>query len=116
MMNLEEIKKDRELIKSIDWEITPRLAFETYQLKAVDNWRHGALSPVLYFYLSVWKGEPRANLVRRGLKESEEIAEIQAPEELVRASAAEQDGEQMPTGQLPLGDRLRDWLREQLDA
>ena len=114
MLGLEELKRDRDLVESIDWEMTPRQAFETYQLKSVDNWRHRNLEPVLYFYLSTWKGEPRVFLVRRSLKESQEIAEIQAPAHLVAACAAGQEGQDMPRGQLPLDQPLRDWLRRQL--
>ncbi len=116
MLGLEELKRDRDLVASIDWEMTPRRAFETYQLKSVDNWRHRSLEAVHYFYLSTWKGTPRLFLVRRTLKESQEIAEIQAPSELVAACAAGQEGEDMPRGQLPLDPALRDWLRSELGA
>ncbi len=116
MLDLEELRKDRELVASIDWEMTPRQAFEAYQLKSVGNWRHRSLEPVHYFYLSTWKGRPRLFLVRRSLKESQEIAEIQAPPELVAACAAGQEGQDMPRGQLPLDQELRDWLRRQLGA
>ena len=114
MLSLEELKKDRDLVAAIDWEMTPRQAFEAYQLKSVDNWKHRSLGTVHYFYLSTWKGRPRLFLVRRSLKQSQEIAEIQAPEHLVAACAAAQEGQDMPRGQLPLDDSLRDWLRGQL--
>jgi len=117
MLGLEDLKNDPALVARIDWHITPREAFETYQLKSPGNWRGGNLPPVVYFYISTWKGqEPRLYLVERSLKHSEEIAEIDAPAELLQAAVADQDKAMVPKGQAAIDEPLRDWLQEQLSA
>ena len=117
MLNLEQLKDDPALVAKIDWYITPQEAFETYQLKSPGNWRGGNLQPVLYFYISTWKGqEPLLYLVERSLKHSEEIAVIEAPAELLRAPAQAQDMAMVPKGQAAIDEPLRNWLQEQLSA
>jgi hypothetical protein len=115
VLNLEELKNDPDLIARIDWHITPQEAFETYQLKSPGNWRGGNLTPVVYFYISTWKGEaPRLFLVERSLKHSQEIAEIEAPADLLQAAAAAQEKAMVPKGQAAIDDSLRKWLQENL--
>lgn len=114
MLDWEQIKQDRDLINSIDWEITPREAFESYQLRSKDNWRARNLPEVVYFYLSTWKGEPKVLLVQRRYIESEELAQAPVPEDLVAACAARQDGEQLPRGQAPIDQAIKSWLQKEL--
>jgi hypothetical protein len=115
MLSLEDLKNNPALVAKIDWHITPQEAFETYQLKSPGNWRGGNLQPVLYFYISTWKGqEPTLFLVERSLKHSQEIAEINAPTELLQAAAAAQDKAMVPKGQAAIDDPLRAWLQNQL--
>jgi hypothetical protein len=114
MVEWEKVKKDRDLISQIDWDMTPRQAFEAYQLKSKDNWRHRSLGEVVYFYLSTWQGNNRVLLVRRGLVQSEELAQAPAPSDMVAACAASQEGEQYPRGQIPLDEALKNWLRKEL--
>lgn len=114
MLSLEELCQRPELVQEIDWEITPRQAFEAYQLRSVDNWRHGSLDPVLYFYVSCWRGENKVFLLRRSLKHSEDVAQVEAPPEMVAACCSSQEGEMMPKGQAMLSDELRAWLQAKL--
>lgn len=117
MLSLDELKADPALVARIDWHITPQEAFETYQLKSPGNWRGGNLPPVVYFYISTWKGQaPRLYLVERSLKHSEEIAEIDAPAELLQAAAAAQEGAMVPKGQAAIDEPLRKWLQESLSS
>lgn len=117
MLSLQELKSDPDLVAQIDWYITPQEAFETYQLKSPGNWRGGNLAPVVYFYISTWQGqEPRLFLVRRSLKHSEELAEIQAPAELLQNAAKTQDKAMVPKGQAAIDEPLRKWLQQALSA
>lgn len=116
MLDLKELKQRQDLVRTIDWEITPREAFEAYQLKSAGAHRHRNLRPVLYFYLSTWQEENRLLLVQRDYLDSETLAEVQAPPELIAQCLAELGGQEMPRGQLPLNDALKDWLRDQLAA
>jgi hypothetical protein len=117
LLDLNGLKADPKLVARIDWDLTPQEAFHTYQLKSPDNRRGGGLSPAYYFYVSAWAGaEPRLFLVRRELKNSEELAEIAAPEELLAAAVAAQEGAMVPKGQAALTPELKDWLQRALSS
>lgn len=109
-----EVKQDRALVASIDWEMTPALAFEVFQLKSAEAWRHRGLDQAVYFYLSTWQGENRVYLVRRSLKESEELAIAPVPAGLIAAKAAEGVGQDNPRGQLAVGPAIMAWLQAEL--
>lgn len=114
MLDLEGLKARPDLVARIDWEITPAEAFDIYQLKGLEGWRHRGRGPVVYFYLSTWRGENRVLLVERDITRSRELAEIAAPAGLVEAAAAAGFGQDNPRGQLPLSPELKDWLQRAL--
>lgn len=116
MLTWEQLKERRDIVARIDWELTPGQAFEAYQIKGAEGWRHRSLGEAYYFYLSVWRGERRVYLVRRGIKESEEIAEAPVPAELLEALAAQAQGQEMPRGQIALDQAVRQWLRRELQG
>ena len=112
----EELRQRRDIIARIDWELTPREAFEAFQIKGAEGWRHRSLHEACYFYLSVWRGERRVYLVRRTIKESEVIAEAPVPIALLEDLAARAQGQEMPRGQIALDQAVRAWLRRELAA
>lgn len=114
MLAWDQLRRDRDLIRAIDWEMTPTLAFEMFQLKSAEAWRHRGQDQALYFYLSTWQGENKVYLVRKSLKHSETLAEAPVPAELIRARAAEAQGQDSPRGQMEIGEAIRAWLQNQL--
>ncbi len=114
MLTWDELRGRRDIIAAIDWQMTPQEAFESYQLKGREGWRARSLPQVYFFYLSVWRGQAKVLLVRRAIKDSEEIAEAPVPADLRAALAARAEGEQMPRGQIALDQAIRDWLRAEL--
>jgi hypothetical protein len=114
MLDLAGLKNHPEIIAAIDWEMTPRRAFEAYQIKSPGNWRHRGLAEVYYFYLSLWRGESKLLLVKKGYVETEEIAEIAPPADLAARCAEACRGEEMPRGQCALDEPLKKWLRAEL--
>ncbi len=116
MPSWEELRRDRELIRAIDWEMTPAQAFEMFQLKSAEAWRHRGQDDTLYFYLSIWQGENKVFLIRRSLKHSETIAEAPVPAALIEARLAEASGQDNPRGQLAPGEAITAWLQSQLQG
>ena len=114
MLDLEGLKKQPELVAAVDWDMTPREAFESYQLRSAGNWRDRGLPEVVYCYLSTWQGKNRVMLVKRHYVQSEELAEIALPPEMAGEVEAAGQGEQYPRGQLPLSERLKAWLQGEL--
>ena len=112
MFDLRGLKDHPEILSQVDWEITPRQAFEAYQIKSRDSWKYRGLAEVYYFYLSLWKGESKIILMKRGYVESQEIARLDPPADLAAKCAA--DCEQMPRGQCALDEPLKKWLKAEL--
>jgi hypothetical protein len=86
MMDLEEIRKDRELINRIDWDMTPEEAVTLY-LEWGNNWSHGRRiiskkDVSYYFIVNTWEEPPVITLIRRNSDEAVELAIIPMPEAL----------------------------------
>jgi len=115
-MTFAELKKNREITGQIDWDLTPQQAFEAYQIKSINSWKYRNLPPVYYFAVSAWEGRARVVLIRRSLKDSQEIAEIPVPADLVAACLGQGQGEPAPSGHHPIDQAIRDWLAAELET
>lgn len=87
MMNIDEIKGNRNLVNSIDWEMTPEEAVRLY-LEWGNNWARGNYvirskdDVSHYFVVNTWKDEPVIYFIRRNSEEAVELAKIDLPPEL----------------------------------
>lgn len=97
MMNLEELRADRNLVNQIDWNMTPEKAVEMY-LEWGTGWIRGndfvsyAGQESVYFVLFDWEvAPPQVTLIRRSMHGADEIAKLEVPEELFR-KAWQEDG------------------------
>ncbi len=92
MMGLEELKKSRPLIDSIDWEMTPEEAVRLY-LEWGNNWSRGYRmvrskdDETYYFVLNTWEDIPAIFFVRRDYEGAVELARIEMPDELKKSTA-----------------------------
>lgn len=115
MLQLEDIKKDIDLINEIDWEMTPEGAVTMYL-----EWGN---NPVLgnknvrskkdfstYFVVNTWK-TPKIFLIRRNSEDARELAEFTMPEDLEKRFL-ESVGHHK--GVYSIEGEVRDWLREEL--
>lgn len=114
MMDLEELKRNKTIKNGIDWELTPQEAFEAYQIKTAEGWRYRSLPDTYYFLISVYKGDARVLLVKRTYKDSEDIAEIGVPSDLLKARLEKEGGDKAPVGHYPVGDEIMSWIRKEL--
>ncbi len=111
MADWENLRNNKELLAQIDWDLTPQEAFQKYQIKSIDAWKHGSPPDVYYFYISVWRGENRVVLVKRTLKDTEIVQEIPVPAHLVDACLAKEGGDTVRSGQYAVDDDIRAWLQ-----
>ena len=114
MKTLQDIKKDRELIDSIDWDMTPEEAITLY-LEWGNNWSHGRRiiskdDSSLYFVLNTWGERPVIFLVWRNSDGATELAMFFPPDELIDRLTARHKGVYAVEG------KVKNWLREELDA
>ena len=119
MLSIDELKQDRDLVNSIDWEMTPEKAVEMY-LEWGTGWVRGNDfvssndDESVYFVLYDWE-DNKATLVRRTVHEVVELAKISVPKELF-VKACEEDG-MLPGGtEHRLNNKLIDWLSSQING
>lgn len=118
MMNLEEIKRNRDLVNSIDWEMTPEEAVRLY-LEWGNNWARGNYvirskdDVSHYFVVNTWKDEPVIYFIRRNSDEAVELAKINMPAELKKPFMHSQGRHK---GVWALEDDLKTWLKDRLNV
>ena len=88
MMTIEDIKKNKHLLNSIDWDMTPEEAVTLY-LEWGNNWAHGNYvirskdDVSHYFVINTWENAPVIYLIRRNSEQATELAKIDLPGNLV---------------------------------
>ena len=118
MMNLEDIKRDSDLINSIDWEMTPEEAVRLY-LEWGNNWARGNYvvrskdDVSHYFVINTWKDEPVIYFIRRNSDEAVELAEIKMPGDLKKRYLHSQGRHK---GVWALEGEVKSWLQRKLDV
>ncbi len=118
MRNLDELRRDRELVNKIDWEMTQEKAIEMY-LEWGTGWvrGHDFVSCMgqesYYFVLYDWEQPPAVTLVRRTIAGAEEIAKVEVPADLFEEAVAA-DGYRPGVGVHSLTPALRRWVCEQI--
>ncbi len=86
-MQLQDIRKNADLLNAIDWEMTPEEAVRLY-LEWGNNWARGNYvirskdDVTHYFVVNTWKDKPFIYLIRRNSDEAVELAKIEMPEDL----------------------------------
>lgn len=118
MMNLEEIKRNTDLVNSIDWEMTPEEAVRLY-LEWGNNWARGNYvirskdDVSHYFVVNTWKNEPVIYFIRRNSDEAVELAKIRMPNDLEKRYLHSQGRHK---GVWALEGEVKSWLKRKLDA
>lgn len=115
-MRLDELKRNREYLDAIDWDMTPEEAVRLY-LEWGNNWTRGnyvirSKNDVShYFIVYSWDETPVIYLVKRNSEGAEEIAKIDFPDELRRRFL---DSVGHNKGVYAVDGEIREWLRKQL--
>ncbi len=117
MINLEDIKKDSQLINAIDWQMTPEEAVRLY-LEWGNNWAGGnyvirSKNDVShYFVVNTWQHEPVIYFIRRNSEEAVELAKIDLPVDLKNRYLRENG---LHKGVYPVDGEVKNWLKKKLD-
>ncbi|MEN8140282.1 MAG: DVU0772 family protein [Thermodesulfobacteriota bacterium] len=121
MLTLSQLQKNPNLIRKIDWEMTPEKAVEMY-LEWGTGWIRGhdfvasASDESYYFVIFDWENSPPlATLIHRTVEGAEEMAKVEVPPELFQ-QAWQEDGKR-PGGTVHrLNKGLKRYLNELLSA
>jgi hypothetical protein len=116
MKNLNDIKRDRDLINAIDWDMTPEEAVRLY-LEWGNNWTRGNYvirskdDVSHYFVVNTWKGTPVVYLIRRNSDEAMELARFEMPED-IKSAFIKANGNHK--GVYAVEGKVRLWLKKEL--
>ena len=117
-MTLEEIKKNRELVNDIDWDMTPEEAVRLY-LEWGNNWVRGNYvirskdDVTHYFVVNTWKKDPIIFLIRRNSENADELAEFKMPQRLEEKYISENG---RLKGVFAVSGDVKKWLQRELKA
>ena len=114
--SLDELKKERALINSIDWEMTPEMAVRLY-LEWGNIWARGDKRSVVrsrkefsvYFVVNCWNRPYYIYLIKISNEEAVDLAKFELPERFEKP-VCNFKGTYAPDGE------LKDWLRKELNA
>ena len=115
MMTLEDIRKDRTLVNSIDWAMTPEEAVTLY-LEWGNNTAHGRKmvkskkDVSYYFVVNTWDEPPKIYLVRRNSDEAVDLAAIELPPHLRKRFAETVARRKSVYGLTP---EVKEWLQKE---
>jgi len=115
MIGMNELKQRKDMIESIDWDMTPEEAVTLY-LEWGNNWAHGRVIRSKadfsnYFVVYSWDERPVIYLVRRNSEGAEDLAELQMPPD-IEAWFLESVGHNK--GVYAVEGEVREWLENEL--
>jgi len=117
MMTLEDIRNDRALVNSIDWDMTPEEAVTLY-LEWGNNTAHGRKmvkskkDVSYYFVVNTWDEPPKIYLVWRNSDEAVDLAAIELPSHLRNRFMETVARRKSVYGLTP---EVKDWLQKETD-
>jgi hypothetical protein len=115
MLTLDELKKDRELVNSIDWEMTPELAVRMY-LEWGNIWARGEDRKYvvrsksdysIYFVVNCWSRPYYIYLIKRNSEDASELARFELPKRFEKPVCEMK-------GVYALEGELKEWLKQEL--
>jgi len=113
MLTLFDLRKNKELINCIDWNMTPEKAVDMF-LEWGSGWTRGnefvrGNDEKIYFVLFDWEEKPQATLIKRNMQGATELAKVCVPSDLFE-DACREDGFKAGGTVHPLSDTLKQWV------
>ena len=116
IFTLEELKKEKGLINSIEWDMTPEEAVRLYlewgniRSSVRDGFSIRSKSDyIVYFVVNCWESPFYICLIKRNSEEAIELARIDLPEKSEKSVCEIR-------GIFALDDDLKEWLKMELDV
>lgn len=103
-------KLDLAVASTIDWEMTPEYTFGTFESWGGKERVRSKAERIYYFFIDNWGDSPKLCLMERGIKHARVVAEILAPEKLVRDCVARQGKVALFERSFAIDKALKEWL------
>lgn len=96
---------------TIEWDMTPDLAFCTFSAKGLREELRKGDERVCYFFIDNWGNRPRLYLMERGTRYVHILAEITAPVDLLVNCIVHQGATPSARDNFPIDPTIKAWLR-----
>ncbi len=95
---------------SIEWDMTPDLAFCTFSAKGLRDELANTNERICYFFIDNYGESPKLYLMERGIRYVNILAEIQAPLSMLTDCIIKQGGTLASKNNFPIDSTLKQWL------
>lgn len=95
---------------SIEWDMTPDLAFCTFSAKGLSEGLTSSKERVCYFFVDNWGKSPRLYLMERGVRHVHILAEVKAPQKLITDCIISHGATLSSRDNFPVNAALKKWL------
>jgi len=107
---LSQLKLNKTTVVTIDWDMTPDLAFCTFSAKGLREELISTKERICYFFIDNWGDEPKLCLMECGVRYVHILAEITASKEIVLDCILRQGAKASTRENFPVDDILKEWL------
>lgn len=98
---------------AIDWEMTPDMSFGTFESWGGRERVRSNISGterVYYFFVDNWEEDVKLCLMERGVKHARVVAEIKAPEQMLRACVENYGTSSLFEKSYAINEEIKEWL------
>ncbi len=103
---------DAKIIPTIDWDLLPAETFTIFESWGTKIRDINDKERFYYFFIDGWTTPPSVCLMERGIKHARVVAEILAPEELIRNCVDNQGKVALYEKSFAIDEALQEWLME----
>ena len=106
----EKLRLSDTTVASIEWEMTPDLAFCTFSAKGLRDELINTDERICYFFIDNYGDEPKLYLMERGTRYVNILAEVKAPLAMMADCITNQGGTPSSKDNFPVDAVLKEWL------
>ncbi|MBU0962099.1 MAG: DUF1566 domain-containing protein [Proteobacteria bacterium] len=106
----QKLKIGGDVTPAIDWEMTPDMTFGTFESWGGRERVRNNSERIYYFFIDNWGKEPKLCLMERGVKHARILAEIKAPEKMVKACVKNQGSSSLFEKSYAIDNTIKKWL------
>lgn len=105
-----KVKVGDKVISPIDWEMSPDISFGTFESWGGRERVRNNNECVYYFFVDNWGDEPKLCLMERAVKHARIMAEIKAPDAIVKQCVKSQGRSSVFEKSYAIDDTIKKWL------
>lgn len=110
MGEFHKVKIGDKVISPIDWEMNPDISFGTFESWGGRERVRNNNECVYYFFVDNWGEEPKLCLMERAVKHAKIMAEIKAPQSIIRQCVRGQGRSSIFEKSYAINDTIKEWL------